>query len=598
MNDEQLPAEDAQKKAAQEEPQVEETPTAEAEEISTEEIVAPEEVAGESSMPEDEATPEEKATTEAEAASEEESDDHTDDEKDEHDDHAADYASLSEDELIAEAERVLKETSIDKMRLPMLALRNVLTPRWDEEHQKALEKFVEEGGNIIDFRLEQPKKEAFYAVFKEFKKRRSDYRKALNDEMANNLVIKQKLLDDIKALAESEELPTGATYNKFKQINDHWKEVGHVPADQARDLYATYRFFVDRFYDNLRLSHELRELDYKHNKEVKEQLIAEIQALAAQSWSAAVGQSLQKLHESWKETGPVSNDDKEVLWGQFRTASNILHGKRRDKHIAAKAANKERLSEKVVIVEAMEALAQLDANDHQAWQKGTTNAKKHREAMAKVGRTFGGDSEAIWDRFKKAEKAFFKARNQFYKARKSEFKDAIQTKTNLAEQAEQLAKSEDLGKALGEIKKLQQDWKKTGFAPRKASDAVWNRFKAACDIVYQGVRGERQAERAAYEADRKKRQGVNDARTALDHAQRELTQLENNLGFFQFASSDSPVVKDAMAKVEAARKKVEKAQAKLKAERVKARQAAKAEEAPSAPETPETGESDQPSDAS
>ena len=587
MNDEQLPVDDAQK-MAEEQPQAEapspaapdavdeaEAPTEEQPAEAVEQPAETEAVA-EVQSDKDEAVAEVEATEDATPeSSEEESDDHTEDEKDEHDDHAADYASLSEDELIAEAQRVLKETSIDKMRLPMLALRNVLTPRWDEEHQKALEKFVEEGGNVIDFRLEQPKKEAFYAVFKEFKKQRSDYRKALNDEMAKNLVIKQKLLDDIKALAESEELPSGSTYNKFKQINDHWKEVGHVPADQARDLYATYRFFVDRFYDNLRLSHELRELDYKHNKEVKEKLIAEIQALSTQEWSASLGQALQKLHESWKEAGPVSNDDKEVLWEQFRAASNILHCKRRDKHIAAKAANRERLKDKITIVEAMEALAQLDANDHQAWQKGTTDAKKHREAMAKVGRTFGGDSELVWDRFKKAEKAFFKARNQFYKARKSEFKDAIQAKTALAERAEALAKSEDLGQALGEIKKLQQDWKSTGFAPRKASDAVWNRFKAACDIVYQGVRGERQAERATYEADRKKRQGVTSARTALDQAQRELTQLENNLGFFQFASSDSPVVQDAMAKVEAARKKVDQAQAKLKEERIKVRQAEK-----------------------
>ena len=374
----------------------------------------------------DEIPTETPSSSSSETGSEDESDDANDEEKEEHEDHTADYAEKETDELLAEAKRILNEVSIEQARVPMLAIKDVLMPRWEEERAGALERFIEEGGNAIDFHYEQPSREAFYQTFNEFKKRRSAWKADLANQMSVNLDLKKALLDEIKKLAESDDLPTGQTYNEFKRINDRWKDVGHVPNDEARDLYASYRFFVDRFYDNLRLSQELRDLDYKHNKEIKEGLIAEIQAISGKDWSAAIGKDLQRLHAAWKEVGPVALEDKETLWDQFREASNILHEKRRAKQDVAKAANDARLTQKESLVAELEALATEGAGEHGNWQKMTEKAKSLREAMAKVGRTFGGPSDVLWDRFKKAEKAFFKERNTFYKGRKNAIKEALQ----------------------------------------------------------------------------------------------------------------------------------------------------------------------------
>ena len=529
------------------------------------------------------------ATATDATATEDESDEHSDDEQSEHDDHKADYGNKTDEELIDEAKRILTEVAIDQARVPMLAVRNVLTERWDKLKQQALEAFVKDGGNVIDFRFEHAEMERFYETFKAFKSKRSAYRKEQDKVMTDNLTTKQGLLAEVKVLAESPDLPTAATYKDFKVINDRWTATGHVPSADARDLYATYRFLVDRFYDNLRLSQELRELDYKHNKGIKEQLIADIQALVEQKWSAQVGLSLQKLHESWKEAGPVSKDDKEVLWELFKAASNTLHGKRRESHNLAKAENKNRLVAKQVIVEAMDALAQLEGNDHSIWQKGTNEAKANREAMSQAGRTFGGESDALWDRFKQSEKAFFKARNQFYKDRKNAFKQAIDEKQALIVKAKALAELEDQNQAMKEVRELQAQWKDTGFVPRKMSDAAWNEFKTACDVIYQSMRKTQKQDRVNYKADQKKHAGVRDSKSALEAARRELTKLENNMGFFQFANPDSPIVKDALKKVDQARAKVEKADKVLREERKIIREAEKkAEAAATAAEVPAT----------
>jgi len=513
------------------------------------------------------------------SSSDEESDDTSAEEKDEHEDHIADYAEKTTEELLVEAKRVLQEVNIEHARVPMLAIKDILSARWDEERSAALDRYTEEGGNAIDFHYEQPSKDAFYQTFSEFKKRRSAWKTQQSNQMAVNLDLKKALLDEIKKLAESDDLPTGQTYNEFKRINDRWKEVGHVPSDEARDLYASYRFFVDRFYDNLRLSQELRDLDYKHNKELKEALILEMTNLSASEWSANVGKELQRLHAEWKEVGPVALEDKEPLWDQFREASNGLHEKRRIKQEAAKEANDARLLQKEALVQELESLIEEDAGQHGAWQKQTEKAKQLRESMAKVGRTFGGQSDQLWDRFKKAEKAFFKARNQYYKERKNIMKEALEAKYNLVTKAEELATRTDWAEASKEVKRLQADWKKTGFVPRKDSDKAWNKFRSACNAFFDAMREAQGDQRAAQKADRQKHEKSLNSRQAVEVARKELAQLENNMGFFQFADPKSPIVQDAMKKVEAARKNLEKAEAAHRALRKDQRDAEKKAEA-------------------
>ena len=489
-------------------------------------------------------------------------------EKEEHEDHTADYNEKSDEELLIEVQRILKDIPIKSARIPILAIKSVLSPRWDNERSEAQEKYTESGGNIIDFHFEQKNKEDFYQVFNEFKKLYSEYRNQLQGKMVINLELKKNLLSEIKKLAESDDLPTGQTYKEFKRINDKWKEIGHVPNDATRDLYASYRFFVDRFYDNLRLSHDLRDLDHKHNKEAKLNLIAEIKSLAEKDWTAALGKDLQRLHASWKEVGPVSLEEKETLWNSFQEGSNILNEKRRLKQQAATANNKERLSLKEKIVEELENLAASECSDHKQWQNSTDKAKELRESMSKIGRTFSTASDLLWDRFKKSEKLFFKNRNQFYKGKKAALKVALEDKYELVVKAEELSIRTDWAVAVKEVKKLQEDWKKTGFVPRKDSDKVWLKFKSACNKFFESMRSANGEMRVAQRAENNRNNKLSNAFSNLEKAKRDLSQLENNMGFFQFANADSPIVKDAQKKVDEAKKIVEKAEKHLKEIRI------------------------------
>lgn len=498
------------------------------------------------------------ATAEKPAA--EESEEHTEEEREAHEDHTADYSELSDEELLAEAARVLREVPIADARVPMLALRNTLLPRLDEVRQVALEAFVAEGGNALDFHFEQKVRERFYETYNEFKKRRGAWKAEQERALAVNLDVKKAIVEELKKLAESEELPTRATYNQFKKIFDRWKEVGPVPAEDARDLNATFRFLVDRFYDNLRLSQELRELDYKVNKEAKELLIRAVQELSAKNWSASVGGELQRIHTAWKELGPVSLEDKEPLWEQFKAASSILHEKRREKFEEQKAQNSARLEAKALKVAEAEALKERAPKSHQAWQNVTEKLNELRGELSKIGRTFGGPSDELWSRFKAVERWAYKERNVFYRERKKNLKSALDVKLAIVEKAEALAQRADFGVAAKEMKQLQQEWKDSGFAPKKQTDELWARFRAAGNSFFDGMRGAQGEERAVRQVTQRKMQGMQSARQTVELARRKLAQMENNMGFFQFAKPDSPIVQDALSKVDQARRELEAAE--------------------------------------
>ena len=560
-----------------------EAPEAPAEELlAAPEAEAPEAEAPEAAAPEAEATPEVASEVSAEIAHEvaevaavaedsapaeaaDESDDHTEEEREAHEDHSADYSELSEDELLAEAARVLREVPIADARVPMLALRNTLLPRLDEERQAALDKFVEEGGNAIDFHFEQKAREKFYETYNEFKKRRGAWKAEQERALAVNLDLKKALVDELKKLAESEDLPTRSTYNEFKKVFDRWKEVGPVPAEDARDLNATFRFLVDRFYDNLRLSQELRELDYKVNKEAKELLIRAVLELSEKNWSASVGAELQRIHTAWKEIGPVSLEDKEPLWEQFKAASSVLHEKRRVKFEEQKVQNSARLEAKTAKVAEAEALKAREPKSHQAWQNVSDKLQELRAELGKIGRTFGSQSDELWSQFKAVERWAYKERNNFYKERKKHLKSALDVKLAIVEKAEALAQRTDYGAAAKEMKQLQQDWKNSGFAPKKQTDELWARFKSAGNTFFDGMRGAHGEERAVRQVAFKKAQGMQSARQTVELARRKLAQMENNMGFFQFAKPDSPIVQDALNKVDQARRELEAAEKAFRA---------------------------------
>ncbi len=410
------------------------------------------------------------------------------------------YADWETEALLVETKSVLSTRSLEELRVLWPALRSVLDLRFSEARQQALEAFTAEGGVAMDFRYESADFLRWKDLSQQFRSKRAAWKQEEDQRLNVNLKTKEELLLQIKHLAEQPDLPTAKTYTEFRAIQERWKQVGAVPSEQANTLYPTYRFFVDRFYDQLRLSNELRELDYKHNREAKESLIVQAEAVLADALKNDAVRRLQALHAAWKETGPVEPEQKEPLWERFKKATDAVHDVRRAASEQIHQANDEKIAAKTALVEELEAwAAALAAANASGWNTVFEELSARRLVLQAVGHTFGDASEAVWKRFRSVEQNLSRARNAFFKERKAAFAGAIAAKMVLIEQAEALRDSADLKGTANTLKRLQADWKKTPFVPKGEGDKLWERFRAACNAFFDRAKSVQHEQDASLE---------------------------------------------------------------------------------------------------
>jgi len=355
------------------------------------------------------------------------------------------------------------------------------------------EAFIADGGVAEDFAYRSEEKDEFYATMKIYKGNRAKFYREQEKSQQENLEKRLTLIEELKQLINS---PESHNYNSFKKINEAWKTAGAVPKQQFQDLFKTYYFHTERFFDLLHHDHVSREHFFKENLELKEKLIEQVEALATEDNIHNAFSKLQQIHHVWKkETGPVSRDIREEVWQRFSSATKVIHEKRRVWQEEMKGQYDENATAKrTVIAEINTLVEEITDKARTDWQKNIKAVNELREKFFAIGHVAKEDSKAIWNEFKEATRAFNIKKNAFYKGLKSELTENLAKKRELIEIANANKDSEDFEVATALFKKIQQDWKKVGHVPKKYSDKVWKEFKAACNAYFDKLHSKSNAE--------------------------------------------------------------------------------------------------------
>ncbi|MBQ1672527.1 MAG: DUF349 domain-containing protein [Bacteroidales bacterium] len=381
----------------------------------------------------------------------------------------------------------------------------------------------------------------FKDLYSQYKVKRAAFTQEIEKQKEENYQVKTALIDELKALVEASE-DLKETFPKFRDIQARWRAAGPVPQAKMKDLYDTYQHFVEKFYDYVKINKEFRDLDFKKNLEAKERLCAKAEALADEEDAVGAFRTLQKLHEQWKELGPVSKEFRDSIWERFRAATSVINKKHQAYFESQKGSQKENFEAKTALCEKVEEIAKTEVTDSTQWNKLT----KEIEAIQKEWKTIGfaskKENQKVYDRFRAACDEFFARKRDYYAGFKSQMQDNLARKIELCEKAEALKDSTDWKKTSEDFIELQRQWKEIGPVSRKKSDQVWKRFRAACDAFFDSRdkhAGGQNAEQA--ENLEKKRQlideirafaaeGKEDAREAL-HA---FQERWNAIGFVPF----------------------------------------------------------------
>lgn len=395
------------------------------------------------------------------------------------------FAGKSKEELVGLFARMLEEQPVQSIRRDVEALKIAFYRLRRAEVEAARRRFVEEGGAEEEFTPAVDGVETqFKELFREYRRRRDEFIANLEAEKERNLKIKLEIIEELKELVNSDET-LNHTFTKFRELQQRWKETGIVPQQQVKDLWETYNLHVENFYNFIKINKELRDLDLKKNYEQKVALCEQAEALLLEPSVVEAFHKLQKLHDEWRETDPVANEYKEALWERFKAASSRINKQHQEHFEALKAEQVKNLGLKTELCVATEELAAQPLTTRKEWNRASDRLLEIQKTWKTIGFAPKKDNNRIYERFRTACDRFFEAKRQFYAGVKAEMEHNLQLKLELCEAAESLSGSEEWKKATDELIALQARWKQVGAVARRHSDAVWKRFRAACDKFFE-----------------------------------------------------------------------------------------------------------------
>lgn len=402
-------------------------------------------------------------------------------------------------EVLAQLRRYVEQPATSD-RAILDRLRNVFYRLHNDEILKAREAFVAEGGNAEDFvPAADPDEQEYKRLVASVKEVRAKVAAEAEATRQANLQRKLDIIEEIKQMvAQPEDIDK--KYDRFKALQAEWKEIGNIPAEQVTETWKNFHHNVEQFYDLLRINHEMRAYDFKKNLEIKTRLCESAEKLAEDEDVVAAFHALQKLHQEFRETGPVAKEQREEIWNRFKAASTTVNKRHQDFFLGRKQEEEENLAKKTNLCEQVEALNFESLSTMAEWDAMSQLVIGMQNEWKTVGFTPRKQNQAIFERFRTACDRFFTAKAHYFRSLRETLADNLAQKTALCQRAEELKDSTDWSNTTNAFVALQAEWKKIGPVAHKVSDAVWKRFNTACNAFFDrkkeansGVHEEEQA---------------------------------------------------------------------------------------------------------
>ena len=426
-------------------------------------------------------------------------------------------------EVVADVENVAKP-EIDGLKQSFYKLHNA-------EQDAARKLFIENGGAAENFVPQTDcVEEEFKNIMSVIKEKRSALTAELEKQKEMNLQVKLSIIEELKELVESPD-DANKSYTEFKKLQQQWNEVKLVPQAKVNELWKNYQLYVEKFYDLLKLNNEFREYDFKKNLEIKTHLCEAAEKLADEADVVSAFHQLQKLHQEFRDTGPVAKELRDEIWARFKAASTTVNRRHQQHFEALKEVEQHNLDQKTVICEIIEAIDYKELTNFASWESKTQEDIALQNKWKTIGFAPQKMNVKIFERFRKACDEFFRKKGEFFKSLKEGMNENLEKKRALCEKAEALKDSTDWKATADELTKLQKEWKTIGPVAKKYSDAVWKRFISACDYFFEQKNKATSSQRSVEQENLEQKKAIIEKLNAIDDQMdtEEATQLVRDL---------------------------------------------------------------------
>ncbi len=401
-----------------------------------------------------------------------------------HDDAEIDYDHLNKQELVELLEEVVEEKDISVIKKQVVEIKTHFIKLNKEEIASELQDFISEGGNEEEFvHNEDTIENRFNVAFGVYRHNKAKFSEQLEKQKIVNLQLKHDILEELKELINSEET-LKKTYDEFKAIQERWKEIGMVPAAELSELWKNYHFLVEKFFDKVRINNELRDLDMKKNMEAKIALCEKAEELLMEDSIVKSFKLLQKYHDEYREIGPAPSDKRDELWERFKAATDKINEKRREYYAGIQNVQEDNYKAKLALIEQVKEVVSQEFETIKDWNQNTDKVNTLLKTWKTIGRVPKAHNDEVWETFRGHLNNFFERKRSFFSEVKDQQMNNYNKKLDLCIEAENLQDSTDWKATTNKLISLQKEWKAIGPVPRRHSDKIWKRFRAACDIFF------------------------------------------------------------------------------------------------------------------
>ncbi len=402
-----------------------------------------------------------------------------------------DYETLDMDTLVTELEKLVAIEKVMSVKEHVEEIKAAFLSKYNHFIEVKKDEFTTENPDSTEeFHYHLPLKSTFDELYTVFRDKKNSHFKSLETNLKSNLETRLAIVEALKELINPQE-NIKDTLKSFNELRERWKNAGAIPKDKYNHVWNNYHFHVENFYDYLHLDREARDLDFKHNLEQKQKIIARVESLVQEVDITKAFRELQDLHRIWKEDiGPVSREHREEIWNQFSDLTKQMHDKREALYEKQRENEIENLASKQDIIAQIEVLAQEKVAVHSQWQGQIEKVEALRNAFFAAGKVPSEVNEETWANFKKAVRNFNIFKNSFYKDIKKEQQENLNKKMELVAKAKALQESEDFVATTPLMKQIQEQWKQVGHVPRKYSDKIWAEFKEACNHYFDKLKAQ------------------------------------------------------------------------------------------------------------
>jgi hypothetical protein len=390
------------------------------------------------------------------------------------------YLLLSPQDLLDELKNLVDNFPVERIRKDIDAIKEAFYKYFDDSSE---DDNYEGDDNIDEEHVIDPLEEEFEKYLDKYKDKRTEYIRVLENQKEENYKQKLAIIEELKDLVKEEE-DLNITFQKFHDIQNRWKEIAQVPQNHIKDLWDTWHYNVEKFYDYVKINKELRDLDLKRNLEAKNDLVRKAEALLDSPSIVEAFAQLQQYHDAWREIGPVPRDQREEVWERFKDASYKLNKKHQAYFDQLKRERQQNMQMKIDLCERIEKLNQKEMKSMKDWQKASVELSNILDEWKAIGFVPKKENSELYSRFKKSRDDFFMKRRTYYKTQKREATTNFRLKKELCEKAKSLQDSTNWQETTDILIELQKQWKDIGPVSYKYANSLWNEFKKYCDVFF------------------------------------------------------------------------------------------------------------------